>query len=202
MRQPLIAAAALLALAGTARAETLDFNIGPDSLRGFFAGPLAKVSSGLGGQYDFGFIYKEGENGSTDPDDSKLKLAHAGVLATGDAGISGAESMAGLGVRAVYADRSLAGASASGLALAFGGQFNVRLPSFERVGITGYGWYAPSITSFSDIKNYSELALDVEFEVVRAAAVYAGYRLVNVKPDGGGSQEADSSGHVGLKLNF
>lgn len=201
MKKPLLGSV-LLVLAGAAQAETLDFNIGPDSLRGFFSGPLAKVSDGLNGQYDFGFIYKEGEGGSTDPDDSKLRLAHAGVLATGDMGVSGADAQAGLGARMVYADRSLAGASANGLALAFGGQFNLRLPSFERVGLTGYGWYAPSITSFSDIKNYSEFALDVEFEVVRAAAVYVGYRLVNVKPDGGGSQEADSSAHIGLKLNF
>lgn len=198
----LLLGTALLALTGAAQAETLDFNIGPDSLRGFLSGPLAKISDGLTGQYDFGFIYKEGDDGSTDPDDSKLKLAHAGVLATGDMGVSGADAKAGLGARVVYADRSLAGASASGLALAFGGQFNVRLPSFERVGFTGYGWYAPSITSFADIKNYSEAAFDVEFEVVRAAAVYVGYRLVNVKPDGGGSQQADSSAHVGLKLNF
>ena len=202
MTKKLLIASTLLALTGAAQAETLDFNIGPDSLRGFFSGPLAKVSNGLTGQYDAGFIYKEGDDDSTDPDDSKLKLAHAGVLATGDVGVTGADAKAGLGARLLYADRSLGGVSASGFAVAFGGQFNVRLPSFERVGFTGYGWYSPSITSFSDIKNYSEFALDVEFEVVRAAAIYAGYRLVNVKPDFGGSQEADSSAHVGLKLNF
>jgi len=198
----LLIGSALLALTGAAQAETLDFNLGPDSLRGFFSGPLAKLSNGLTGQYDAGFIYKEGDDSSTDPDDAKLKLAHAGVLATGDVGVTGTDAKAGLGARLVYADRELAGNSDSGLALAFGGQFNVRLPSFERVGFTGYGWYSPSITSSSEIKNYSEFALDVEFELVRAAAIYAGYRVVNVKPDAGGSQEADSSAHVGLKLNF
>lgn len=192
----------LLAFAGLARAESVDFNLGPDSFRGFLSGPLSRLVGNLSGQYDTGFIYKEGQDGSADPKDAELKLAHFGVLATGDVGARGAEAAAGLGARLIYADRKLAGDSASGGALAFGGQFDVRWPGYERVGVTGYGWYAPELTSFSGLKSYHEVALDLEFEVVRAAAVYAGYRLVNLKPEAGGDGEVDSSGHIGIRLNF
>lgn len=202
MIQKSLAAALLASLAGLAQAETVDFNIGPDSLRGFLSGPLSRLSGNLSGQYDAGFVYKEGEESSADPKDAELSLAHFGVLATGDVGARAAQAAAGLGARLIYADRQLAGGSSSGGALAFGGQFDLRMPGFERVGFTGYGWYAPEITSFSGVKSYNELALDVEFEVVRAAAVYVGYRLINLKPEAGGDSEADSSGHVGLKLNF
>lgn len=199
MRHAKILAAGLLtAAAAGAHAEQADINIGPDSVRFFLAGPLSRAASGLTGQYDLGLIYKEGDDKSANPKDKQLKLAHIGVLATGDAGAKSAKASAGLGLRAVFADRR----GTTGEAVALGGQFDVRLPGYERVGLGGYGWYAPNILSFSDVKNYSEFALDVEFQVVKAASVYAGYRDVNVKPEGGGNSDADSSGHIGIRLNF
>ncbi|TAM27765.1 MAG: hypothetical protein EPN60_07840, partial [Nevskiaceae bacterium] len=65
----------LVAAAGTAQAETVDFNLGPDSFRGFLSGPLSRLAGNLSGQYDTGFIYKEGQDGSADPKDAELKLA-------------------------------------------------------------------------------------------------------------------------------
>lgn len=194
----LIAAAALAALAQTASAEEFDINIGKDSVRGVLAGPLTRLVSDVSGQYDLGVIYKDGKKNSADPQDTALTLGHVGVLATGDVGAKGAEAAAGLGVRVIVADRG----SATGGALALGGQFKLRLPGFERVALSGYGYLAPSILSFSDVKNYSEFALDVELEVVRAAAVYAGYRRVNLKPDPAGPSKADDGAHIGLRLTF
>lgn len=199
MQNKTLLALALFAAAGAAQAETADLNFGPDSFRFFLSGPLSRAGNGLSGQYDAGVIYKEGDKNSSDPKDAQLKLGHVGVLATGDVGAKGAEAAAGLGARLVYADR----ADQTGGALALGGQFDLRLPGYERVGLGGYGWYAPEITSFADVKSYSEFALDVDFEVVKAASVYAGYRLVNVKPENGRlGSEADSSGHLGIRLNF
>ena len=68
--------------------------------------------------------------------------------------------------------------------------------------VSGIGYFAPNILSFSDLKSYSEYALDVEFEVVRAAAVYLGYRRVNVKPEPNGPSNADDGAHLGLRLSF
>ncbi len=194
----LLVLAALAAFAQGAAAEEFDINIGSDAVRGALSGPLSRVFSGVTGQYDAGLIYKKGEDDSADPKDTQLTLVHLGVLATGDVGAKGAEAGAGLGVRAVFADRG----DASGAALALGGQFEVRLPGFERVGLSGYGFIAPKILSFSDLRSYSEYALDVEFEVVRAAAIYAGYRRVNVKPEPSGPSNADDGAHIGLRLSF
>ena len=194
----IIAATALAAFAQCAAAEEFNLDISSDAVRGALSGPLSRVFSGVTGQYDTGLIYKKGEDNSADPKDAQLTLGHFGVLATGDVGAKGAEAGAGLGVRAVFADRE----DATGAALALGGQFEVRLPGFERVGLSGYGFFAPKILSFSDLKSYSEYALDVEFEVVRAAAIYAGYRRVNVKPEPNGPSNADDGAHLGLRLSF
>lgn len=183
--------AALLATASWAvQAEEASFSLSEHSLRGYFAGPLSRLFSGTSGQYDAGVIYRDKDAG--------LTLAHLGLLATGDIGAKGIEAGAGLGGRVIVADYG----HATGAAFALGGQFDLRLPSFERIGLTGYGWFAPGITSFHNIKNYSEFALDVEFEVVRAAAVFAGYRHVSIEPEQGGPSNADSGAHIGLRLKF
>jgi hypothetical protein len=192
---------AVLALAGCAQgaqAEEFDINLAEDSVRAALAGPLSRVFSGVTGQYDLGAIYKEGKDNPTKAEDVELLLGHVGALATGDMGAKGTDAAAGLGVRAVFADRG----DATGAALALGGQFEVRMPGFERLSLMGYGYLAPGILSFSDVKNYSEFALDVKFEVVRAASLYAGYRQVNVKPEPSGPAKADDGAHIGLKLNF
>lgn len=194
----LIAFAALSAFAQLAAAEEFDLNISEDTVRGALSGPLSRVFSGVTGQYDAGLIYKKGDNGSSDPKDTDLTLGHIGVLATGDVGAKGAEAGAGLGVRGIFADRG----SATGGALALGGQFEVRMPGFERLGLSGYGYFAPGILSFSDVKNYSEYAIDLEFQVVHSAAIYGGYRRVNLKPEPNGPRNADDGAHIGLRLNF
>ena len=186
----LLAAVLLAAASWAVQAEEASFSLSDDSLRGYFAGPLSRVFSGTNGQYDAGLIYKDKHAG--------LTLAHLGLLATGDIGAKGIESGAGLGARVIMADYG----HTTGAAFALGGQFDIRLPTFERIGLTGYGWFAPGITSFSEIKNYSEFALDVEFEVVRAAAVFAGYRHVSIEPEQGGPSNADSGAHIGLRLSF
>lgn len=194
----LLAAAALAACAHNAAAEEFDINIGEDSVRGALSGPLSRVFSGVTGQYDAGVIYKDGKKNPTKSTDTQLTLLHAGALATGSMGATGADAAGGLGARVILADRE----NITGAAVALGGQFEVRMPGFERIGFTGYGYFAPDILSFSEVKNYSEFALDVEFEVVRAAAAYVGYRQVNVKPDPSGPAKADDGFHVGLRLSF
>lgn len=194
----LIVVAALAAFAQCAAAEEFDINIGEDSVRGALAGPLSRVFSGVTGQYDFGLIYKEGKDNAADPKDTQLTLGHFGVLATGDMGAKGADAAGGLGARVILADRG----DSSGAAVALGGQFKVRMPSFERLSVSGYGYIAPGILSFSDVKSYSEFALDLEFEVVRAASIYGGYRRVNVKPEPTGPSNADDGAHIGLRLSF
>ena len=194
----LISAAVLAAFTQAASAEEFDINLGEDSVRAVLSGPLSRVFDGVTGQYDFGAIYKEGKDNPTQAEDVELLLGHVGALATGDMGAKGADAAAGLGARFVVADRG----DSTGAAIALGGQFEVRMPSFERLSLTGYGYIAPGILSFSDVKNYSEFALDVEFEVVRAASVYAGYRRVNLKPEPTGLAKADDGAHLGLRLNF
>jgi hypothetical protein len=186
----LLAAFAALASA-SARAEMFDINLGENSVRLALAGPLSHIVSDLRGQYDTGVVIRP----KTEDD---LLQVHVGALVTGDAGARGVDLAAGLGVRGVYIGRD----DDSGGAVALGGQLEARLPSFNRVGLTGYGYYAPSATSFGQVDEYIEYGAAVDYQVVRDAAVYVGYRNINYDIGDLQGITADSGFRAGLRLSF
>lgn len=190
---------ALLAAAALgANAEILDISVGDNSFRGAFAGPLARLISGTNGQYDVGVTLRPRT------DDDLLQL-HAGVLLTGDAGAKSLDVAAGLGVRAIYTGRD----NDSGGAIALGGQFETRVPSYNRFGFTGYGYYAPGVMSFGNVESYQEVGVALDYELIRGGTVYVGYRnikqeLPNLGPSATGSskQITDNGAHIGFRLKF
>jgi hypothetical protein len=194
----LLTTAVLLATTATAQAETADINFSSESVRFALAGPLSRAKTGLVGQYDAGVIYKQRGDNRNDPRDARLTLGHVGALATGDAGAKGLKMAAGLGGRVILADRE----DATGGAFALGGQFDVRMPGFERLGLSGYGYLAPTIVTFGEVEQYHEYALDLDFQIVRSASAYVGFRQVFVKTEDSGKGDADSEGHLGLRVNF
>lgn len=182
-----------LLLGGTAaQAENLDLNVSDESVRIALSGPL---SFGQGqGRYDVGYLYSDDRL-------ADLHAVHAGLLISGDAGARGADAYAGLGLRAVAVDTR----AGSGAALTVGGEFELRMPDFNRIGLYGYGYIAPSVLSFSDVERYAEWALSVDYQVIRNASIYIGYRQVRggfKGIDGGSTNRLDSGGHVGLRLEF
>lgn len=186
----LICATAALAAAPLAvQAETLDLSLGGDSVAAALNGPLRNARSNAA--YDLGFLY-------SDDRDADLKQAHAGLLVTGDAGARGAKVNAGLGLRAVAADLE----PGSGGAVNLGGRFELRLPDFNRLGFTGSVWYAPEIISFGDFESNLEYSLLVDYQVIREAAIFAGYREVRYDIEDHGEDRADDSLIAGLRLQF
>lgn len=196
--KPFVATLLLAAAASTAQAETADINFSSESVRLALAGPLSRAKTGLAGQYDAGVIYKQRGDNRNDIRDGRLTLGHIGALATGDAGAKGLKLAAGLGGRVILADRE----DSAGGALALGGQFDVRMPGFERLGLSGYGYLAPTIVTFGEVGQYHEYALDLDFQIVRSASAYVGFRKVFLKTEDGGKGDADSEGHLGLRVNF
>ena len=174
-----------------ARAEILDINLGHNSVRVALSGPFAHLWSDLRGQYDAGVVIRP----KTSDD---LLQVHAGGLVTGDAGARGVDLAAGLGIRGIYVGRD----GDSGGAFALGGQFEARLPSFNRVGLTGYGYYAPDATSLGELRGYYEYAAALDYQVVRDAAVYVGYRNIRYDIGSVGKVTADTGIRAGLRLNF
>jgi len=182
--------AALMMLApGLAAAETLDLSLGSDSASAALGGPLR--SGRANAAYDLGFLY-------SDDRDVGLKQAHAGLLVTGDAGARDADVNAGLGVRAVAADFD----GGSGGAIDLGGKVEIRVPNFNRLGITAYGWYAPKIISFGDFDQNTEFGVMLDYEVIRDAALFVGYREIRFELDDAGEDKVDDSIIAGLRLEF
>ncbi len=183
---------ALASAAMPAQAASLDLNLNDEAVRGEFSGALSSLfSTDAEGQYQLGALYSDDEN-------LDLKQIHAGLLATGDTGAQEVRAMAGLGVRAQYLDAD--GGDGGGLAL--GGQFDIRLAGFERLGLQGYFWYSPKVLTFGDIEDQSEWSLSADYQVLRNASVYVGYRQLRIDPDNGHAFDADDGFHLGFRFKF
>lgn len=183
--------AAMVLLAGTAQAEIVDLSLGDNSVRAALYGPLSRMVDDTKGQYDIGVIVR-----SKHKDD--LFVAHVGALVTGDAGAQQFDLAAGLGVRGVY----IGGDHDSGGAVALGGQAEVRYPGYERFGLLVYGYYAPEILSFGEFDQYYEIGTALDYQVIKNASIYIGYRNVNLKLENGGEITADNGLHGGFRLSF
>jgi hypothetical protein len=183
---------ALLGMAALpAHAEILDVNVGQNSVRVALAGPLSHFITDMRGQYDTGIVIRPKAS-----DD--LLQAHVGALITGDAGAKVVDLAAGLGLRGVYIGRD----GDSGGAVALGGQFEARLPSFNRLGVSGNIYFAPGATSLGEVDRYMEYGGSVDYQVVRDAAVYVGYRNIRYDIGNVGSVTADAGFRAGVRLTF
>ena len=184
-----------IVLAGAAlpaQAEIVDFNIGQHSaIRVGLAGPLSRMISGVSGQYDVGVLLKPRT-------EDNLIQGHVGILVTGDAGAKGIDLAAGLGARIIYTGRD----HDSGGAFAPGVQLEARLPEFNRFGTTFYGYYAPSATSFGEVRKYQEYGLDLDYAVIKGGSVYVGWRSIKEGLASGNDLDVDQGAHIGFRLKF
>lgn len=196
MRQLLLCLPLFLCSAA-ASAEVFDFNIGSDSFRLNLNGELRRLFSVDSGRYDVGVLSKRGDDNQTD-----IYQGHLGVLIAGDAGATNADVRAGLGVRLMIADVD----PSTGGAVALGGEFEARIPQFNRLGVFGYAYGAPRATSLGDLNRYTEIAVAIDYQLIREASIYLGYR--NVKygldkdPQGDDTRTRDTGIHGGLRLTF
>lgn len=189
--QGLVAALLLSASALPAQAETLDLNINDDAVRGVFSGPLSHLFGDADGEYQLGALYSDDKN-------AELLNLHTGVLMTGDAGADDAKLTAGVGLRGQYTETEFD----EGGGLAIGGQFDLRFVGFERLGLQGYAWYQPKVLGLGDIEDQLEFALTADYQILRNASAYVGYRRFRLDPDDGKAYTADSGAIFGLRLTF
>lgn len=179
----------LAAAAGSAQAEQLDINLSDEVLRATFDAPLP--SERLGGIYEFGGLF--GERGGVE-----FNQAHLGLLVTGDAGAREATVKAGLGGRVFLFESD--GPDGGGLAL--GGMVDARVPSFNRIGVVAYAYGAPSASTFGDLEAWYEYAVSLDYQVLRGASLYAGWRQIKVDVEDLGDYTVDTGFHGGLRLSF
>ena len=180
----------VLALTATGvRAERLDINLSSETLRATFDAPLP--SETLGGLYEFGGLMGERRG-------VEFQQAHLGLLVTGDAGARDANVVAGLGGRVFL----LGGDGADGGGLGLGGMVDARLPSFNRIGVIAYGYFAPEASTFGDLEGWAEYAVSLDYQVLKGASIYVGWRQLKVDVEDFGNYTVDTGFHGGLRLSF
>ncbi|MEX0431619.1 YfaZ family outer membrane protein [Spiribacter insolitus] len=93
--------------------------------------------------------------------------------------------------------------SADGAALAIGGKLRWTLPDYNRAGVAGAAYYAPSATSVHDIDGYREYSVRGEFRILEDADIYLGYRRIELSYDGsGGDRNFDDGVYAGFNVDF
>jgi hypothetical protein len=182
---------AACAMALPASAEIVDFSVGDNSFRLALYGPLSRVISDVKGQYDIGALMRPKRT-----DD--LLITHIGAMITGDAGFAQANVAAGAGLRALYIGRD----NKRGGALALGGQVEARYPGYDRIGLSVYGYGAPNVTTIGDVDRYYEIGIGLDYQIIKEASVYVGWRDVKTDIHDVGNVTADHSAHIGLRLHF
>lgn len=172
-------------------AEQVDINIGAHSARVALQGPIERVIDAKG-VYDLGLLTRRDSP-------KKLYQGHAGLLLSGDVGARDAAIQAGVGARFLITDVE---PGSSGSALAIGGQVEGRIPQLVRLGFLAHVYGAPSATSFSNLDSYVEYAVALDYQIIRQASLYGGYRQVHYKLNDSPSITVDNGLHLGVRLNF
>ena len=189
IRQTLLALC-LCAFAAPAFAQTtgtaLDVNLNSDAIRLGFSSRLGDPKY----LANIGWLYNE----------DRGDVIHGSFHLVDAASSSGDALQAGLGVRIVHTrtDPSIF----DGTALALGGFARYTLPDANRYSISGYGYYAPDITSFGDQTEYYELGVRVGYSVLRDGDVYLGLRRIQAEYEGITRFKFDSGLHVGFEIRF
>ena len=90
----------------------------------------------------------------------------------------------------------------SGGAIAIGGNLRYVFPSSTPIAILVEGFWAPSVTSFSDFDGLVEYRIALELEVTPSGRAYVGYRKLEVELDTGYEYVLDDNAHIGVRFAF
>ncbi len=94
------------------------------------------------------------------------------------------------------------GPGGNGTALGVGGFARYTLPEYNRIALSGHAYFAPNIVAFGNADRFFEYAFRVEYNILRQANVYVGYRHVSTDFSGGPTLTMDTGLHVGLRITF
>jgi hypothetical protein len=171
------------AVSSGACADSLDINFHDDAARITFDG-----NPQPGVDYELGHFFTEkGE---------QTFVTHAGIHVSGENWSKEGTFEIGLGGRALYVHTKPYDAAA----IALGAR--MRFSPVHRLGLGGSAYYAPSILSSMDGKNYREASINVDYQVLPQAFIYVGYRWINVDFQEVTDVTFDDSAHLGMKLVF
>lgn len=88
------------------------------------------------------------------------------------------------------------------LGLGFQAGLLLRQSPYNPVELSIEGFYAPSITSFTDAERYSEITTRLQVEIMPRARVYFGYRRMRFDTNDYDNIRLDRSAHFGMNISF
>lgn len=158
-----------VAYTGATQASSLDLNLSDDAVFARFATPI----NNTGLEADVSFLHHE-EDGEPD-----RNIAAVGFHLVADAAQGVTPFQVGIGAKLFFLDATVV----EGGALGVGGHVRYTFPSYNRFAIAGNLYYAPDITSFGDTTKYLQFGIRAEYEILRQANVYLGYRRATAEFD-------------------
>lgn len=88
------------------------------------------------------------------------------------------------------------------LALGFQAGLLLQPSNTNPVELTFEGFFAPSITSFSDADRFGEISVRLQVEIMPRARAYIGYRRMRFDTNDFDNIRLDRSAHFGLSISF
>lgn len=174
----------------------LTFILNPDPL---FSGPQGQGVEG-GSEVALGaFITEDGAN-----------ILHATLLARGYRQSVHSQYQISAGMKFIGGEirvgDSLAGTQSTetvgALGLGFQAGLLLRQSPYNPIELSIEGFYAPSITSFTDAERYSEVTARLQIEVMPRARVFFGYRRLRFDTNDFDNVRLDRSAHFGMSVSF
>jgi len=181
--------ALLLGMVLPAAAETLDINLSGDAAEISYIRPLNNDGLEAGG----GLLHHD--------DDGDIFTADFHLVDRPEPGRNAL--VLGIGGKLPVVMDDLR--DADGAALAIGGKLRWTLPEYNRIGVAGSAYYAPSATSVSDVDGYQEYRIQGEFRLLEEADVYVGYRGIELSYDGdefGADRDFEDGVYAGFNIDF
>lgn len=170
--------------AGSATAGELNFNVSDEAAKFDYAS-----SRSGGSQVDFGLLHNE---------EGDVYVGHLGLHLVDNAGDESNPFQVGLGGKLAFVDSDFQ----SGSAVALGAFARYNFPTANRFALAGSLHFAPEVIAFNDLTRYVEYDLRAEYEVLRNASIYLGYRNLEVEVEGGADAELDDGLHFGMRFVF
>lgn len=178
----IVLAAALAGMAVTAQAATIDLNLSNESVRAEYDAPLPQTRLNL----SVGGMYHEEDN-------ADATLLHAGLHTQENM----AQYSMGVGAKGYWLNAD----GVNGFAVGLGGQGSFSVPQLPLVRFGGHFYFAPKVTSFSDLDGLTDMSIRASYQALRDVDVYLGWRKVSTDIKGNDSS-LDKGFNIGFVMNF
>lgn len=128
-------------------------------------------------------------------------LYQATLLARGVRQSQGGQYNIGAGMRLIGGDLDV-DETVGALALGFQASILLAPSKFNPMDLIIEAFFAPSISSFTDAEEYSEIGARLQIDVVPQARAYIGYRRLAFDTEDFNNVTVDKSVHAGLSIRF